>query len=267
MMFDYYTASIAAEPDQVVTMIENSTPDTKFVRSRPRSGYERAYKAVRGDFTFAEVQWGGPTVGERVWASGTGCSAPEFAELVRSSFPDSHRLLRADVAIDYCSEGAWDHVSSVGLAAADKFGLKTSVVGDYHRAQDGRTLYIGSRRSPAFQRIYEKGKKEGGHPDWVRSEIEIKPKTIAAKAAYSKASPRDMWFATSWTSFVAKTLEGIEGLRLAPLGTVRRLTDDERALAFMGKQYGNVLNRLLERHGGDLELFALSIIDAMNKKD
>lgn len=42
-------------------------------------------------------------------------------------------------------------------------------------------------------------------------------------------------------------------LRPAPAGSVRKQTDDERALDFMAKQYGNVLRRRLEALGGDVK--------------
>ncbi|MFU6313544.1 hypothetical protein ACM8BE_32210, partial [Pseudomonas aeruginosa] len=60
-------------------------------------------------------------------------------------------------------------------------------------------------------------------------------------------------------------LTGVDGMQPAPPGTVRQLTDDERALEFMAKQYGNVLRRKLEALGGDLESFGAHIAGLVAK--
>ncbi|MCY1312622.1 hypothetical protein D9M69_552390 [compost metagenome] len=52
----------------------------------------------------------------------------------------------------------------------------------------------------------------------------------------------------------------------APPGTVRQKTDDERALEFMSKQYGNILRRKLEALGGDMEAFGLFVAQLVADK-
>ncbi|WP_373434745.1 hypothetical protein, partial [Pseudomonas aeruginosa] len=54
-------------------------------------------------------------------------------------------------------------------------------------------------------------------------------------------------------------------MRPAPPGTVRKKSDDERAMEFMAKQYGNVLRRNLEAMGGDLESFGAYIAGLVTK--
>lgn len=264
MRFDYYTASIEAKPDWVLDHLAGSFECSDVTPTTPKNGYERAYNVVRGDSVLARVQWGGSSVGKRVWASASGDRAPAFAAVVRDEFR-GHNLLRADVAIDYCEPGAWDSLYALGLETADKFGLKVKHVGDYHREQDGRTLYIGSRTSAAMNRIYEKGKQTGGDPDHVRAELELKPQNAKAKQVYAYASPEQMWMATRWTQHVLKVLTGADGMQPAPPGTIRQLTDDERALEFMAKQYGNILRRKLEVLGGDLESFGAYIAGLVAK--
>ena len=265
MRFDYYTASIDSKPDHVLEFLRSSYDLSDIQPMAPKNGFERAYGVVRGEHVLARVQYGGPAVGPRVWASASGEDAPPFVDLVRSEFADTHNLLRADVAIDYCEPGAWDKLYGLGIETADKFGLKVKHVGDYHRNEDGRTLYIGSRQSPAMQRIYEKGKQLGGNPDYVRSELEVKPQNANAKRTYAYAPPEQMWLATKWTQHVLEALTGMTGLRPAPLGTIRKKSDDERALEFMAKQYGNVLRRKLEELGGDMESFGLFVAGLISK--
>lgn len=258
MRFDYYTAGIDAGADRVIESLSGVYQMADLLPDRPQNGYERACKLVTGDLTHARIQWGGPTVGTRVWASAGGTEAPAFAGAVRRSFPD-HALLRADVAIDYCEPGAWESLSTLALEVADRFQLKVKHLGDFHREKDGRTLYIGSRQSPVMKRLYEKGKQTGGDPDHVRCELELKPKNAAARAAYASASPEQMWGASRWTSYVLRVLQGNDAPMLAPPGTVRHKSDDERALEFMAKQYGKILRKKLEALGGDVEAFGLFV--------
>lgn len=259
MNFDYYTAGIEANPDHVIGHLESSYDLCSVIPSTPKNGYERAYSVSRGETVLARVQYGGPSVGTRVWVSASGDKAPEFAGIIRAGFP-VHSLLRADVAIDYCEPGAWESLYNLGLQTADMFKLKARHVGDYHRAEDGRTLYVGSRSSPAMQRIYEKGKQTGGDPDHVRSELELKPQNANAKLAYASATPEQMWMATKWTQHVLRVLTGLTGMQPAPPGTVRTMTDHERAISFMGKQYGKIIAHQLELLGGDMEAIALWIV-------
>lgn len=257
--FDFYTASIGAKPQDVIECLNACFELSDVQPSTPKNGYERAYQIVRGSSVLARIQFGGSSVGARVWASASGDNSPAFADAVRANY-HGHRLLRADVAVDYDEEGAWESLSGLAIATADAYGLKVKHVGDFHREKDGRTLYIGSRSSAAMQRTYEKGKQLGGSPFWVRQELEIKPQNESAKVCYGLVSPEEMYQATTWTQHIWAALNGPSStLRPAPLGSIRKQTDDERALDFMAKQYGNVLRRKLEALGGDLEGFGGAI--------
>ncbi len=258
MRFDYYTASIDTKPSVVLGYLESQMDLADVQPTTPRNGYERAYKLVRGDQVLAVVMYGGNSVGTNVWASATGENAPHFSKVIRDEFP-AHNLLRADVAADYCEEGAWESLFNHAIQTADRHRLKVQHVGDYHRAQDGRTVYVGSRKSAAFQRTYEKGKQTGGDPNHVRVELEIKPQNQRAKQVYAYASPEDMVMVTRWTQDYYGILAGLNGLRPAPAGTIRTKSDADRAFEFMGKQYGNFLRAKLQEFGGDAEMFGLFV--------
>lgn len=263
--FDFYTASIGADPVDVLGCLEAAFEFSEVQASTPKNGYERAYNVVRGSTVLARVQFGGPSVGARVWASASGEQAPAFAQVIRENY-NGHRLLRADVALDYDEEGAWDSLSSLAIQTADAYRLKVKHVGDFHRQQDGRTLYIGSRSSAAMQRTYEKGKQLGQSPNWVRQELEVKPQNENAKILYGLVSPEEMYQATKWTQHIWGVLNGpTSALRPAPPGSIRKQSDDDRALEFMAKQYGNVLRRKLEALGGDLESFGAYIAGLVTK--
>lgn len=263
--FDWYTASIGAKPADVLGCLEASFDLSDIQASTPKNGYERAYNVVRGTTVLARVQYGGSSVGSRVWASASGDQAPAFAQVIRENY-NGHRLLRADVAMDYDEEGAWDSLAGLAIQTADTYGLKVKHVGDFHREKDGRTIYIGSRTSAAMQRTYEKGKQLGQSPNWVRQELEVKPQNENAKILYGLVSPEEMYQATKWTQHIWSVLNGpTTALRPAPPGSVRKQSDDDRALDFMAKQYGNVLRRRLEAMGGDVEAFGLYIAGLVAK--
>lgn len=263
--FDWYTASIPAKPQVVLDALAGAYDMVDVLPSTPKMGYERAYKVARGETVLARIQFGGPNVGDNVWACASGENAPEFAGIVRGIFP-GHNLLRADVKLDYDEEGAWDSLAALAIETADKYRLKLKHHGDFHREKDGRTLEIGSRSSAAFERIYEKGKQLGESPNWVRAELELKPQNERAKLVYSYASPEQMYLATKWTQHLYEVLNGPSAaMRPAPPGTVRKKSDDERAMEFMSKQYGNVLRRKLEALGGDLESFGAYIAGLVAK--
>jgi len=264
--FDYYTASIGDSPTEVLGCLEAAFELAELKPATPHNGYERAYSVVRGSTVLARVQFGGSSVGARVWASASGEQAPAFAQVIRENY-NGHRLLRADVAIDYDEEGAWDSLSALAIQTADTYRLKVQHVGDFHREKDGRTINIGSRSSAAYQRTYEKGKQLGQSPNWVRQELELKPQTENAKILYGLVSPEEMYQATKWTQHIWKALNGpTAALRPAPPGSVRTISDDDRALEFMFRQYGNVLRRKLEAMGGDVEALGLLIARGIGEK-
>lgn len=264
--FDWYTASIGASPQTVLDCLHAAFEMSDVKPSTPHNGYERAYSVIRGGTVLARVQFGGSSVGARVWANASGEQAPAFARVIRENF-NGHRLLRADVAIDYDEEGAWDSLSTLAIQTADAYRLKVQHVGDFHREKDGRTINIGSRTSAAYQRTYEKGKQLGQSPNWVRQELELKPKNENAKILYGLVSPEEMYQATKWTQHIWSVLNGpTAALRPAPAGSVRKLSDDDRALEFMFRQYGPLLRRKLEAMAGDYEALGLLIARGIAEK-
>lgn len=264
MKFDYYKAGIEAKPDHVIGFISSQIDLSDVEATSPKNGYERAYNIKRGDKVHAVIQYGGASVGTRVCAHASGDASPEFAEMIRSEFTD-HLLIRADVAIDYCESGAWDSLAGLAIENADRYGVNVDHRGDFHGEKRGRTLYMGSRQSPVFHRIYEKGKREKANPDWVRAELELKPKTASSRAIYAKCNAEQMWFASKWSQNFLTTLTGAFGMQPAPPGTVRGKTDHERALEHLAKQYGRILGVELERHGGDVAEFGQYIAELISQ--
>lgn len=254
MMFDWYQAGVTESPDFVLSHLQSSFDLADIEGSRPRNGYTHAAKIIRGSRTLCEALWGGNT-GNRTLVLGTGENAPQVASLLRTEWPE-HYLVRADVAEDYDEAGAFDVLSSLLLNVADEHKLKVTHHGDWHRAESGRTLYVGSRQSPVMARLYEKGceqRVKGYAPnasmDWVRLEVEVKPKRSDARLKLASLLPDEFMSCSPWTRQVSKLLFDSELDPITGLGTIRRLSDDERSLAAMVKQYGPLLSRMHAQSG------------------
>lgn len=91
-------------------------------------------------------------------------------------------ITRVDVAVDFI--GDFEAYHKICSDFRRKRGVKSSTVGDWEDGADGRTYYMGSRKSESYIRLYEKGKErickglEGVPPDLLRLELEFKPTKI-----------------------------------------------------------------------------------------
>lgn len=252
--FDWYKAGVCDSPDYILGHLMGGFEMSSVVSSRPQHGYAEAADVRRGDRRICSVQWGGNT-GDRVMVEASGSEAAPVASLVRSEWPD-HYLLRADVAIDVDMPDAWDSLYMMATTLADKYRLKVKHVGDYHRAEDGRTVNVGSRQSSVMMRVYEKGieqRVKGVNPhasvDLVRVETEVKPKRAAARLHCASLSPVQLLGCAPFTAEAARLLldESVE--RVTGLNRLKRPSDRDRALAAMVKQYGRHLESLLDDEG------------------
>lgn len=256
--FDYYQASVDASPEHVIPALHERFPHSSVDSARATNGYERACVIHRGDNKLATVQWGGNT-GDMTQIRGTGENAAQVAEVIRDIWP-VHRLQRADVAEDYSEPGIWETMSGYALYLAEQFSLKIDQRGDWERndaMSKGRTLYVGSRQSLSFFRVYEKGKeravRSGGgitDPDHVRAEAEIKPQNKAQGYRLATLQPRDYWRCSPFLNQYSTILfrENMERIRL---WNVTRESNDDLAFAFMLKQYGGVIARQIAANGDE----------------
>lgn len=255
-VFDWYAATINETPLQVETELSRllgAFPK----RARGLHGYPNGTDFVRDGDTIAKMIWGGQQ-SPHVWASGV--DAREFAALLRSRWP-KHYVTRVDVAYDFVDGQPWDELYAHAVFVADTLSsgeprrrpLKLATLGDWVRKDEGfpggRTLYVGSMKSPVLARLYEKGKQMRNlHPDqldkypegWVRLELQVRPE---GDARYEVATlePAAIWGTSQW----ARSLhDRVFGSSLSSvLMAAHRPSDDERALRFLLRQYGPLLRR------------------------
>ena len=261
LFFDWYGCSLDHNPDLVMTDLLVSYPHGTWEVVKPKNGYTDAMSLLLPDLSVAAtLWWGGSSQGSAVYAYASGSNAHTFASVIRSLYP-VHRLVRADIAVDFNESGAWVSLNSLAHNLyKNKFVRKSPhYVGELGmEAVDspdvkGRTIYLGSRQSVHMARFYEKGKKDNPSlPDWVRVEVEFKPRDDA-RYAYASATPAECLAATRLGSELLRVLLNTSALRPCPAGAVRSLTDFERSANALVSQWSPFIRRLLqERFHGDI---------------
>lgn len=236
--FDAYTATTRAATAQDLISMSWQLGD-KIRHGRGHHGF--AERASFTDHTGSEggsVSWGG-THGDLIMIETKGERTPVVVDRLRERF--EHRCTRVDSCYDVEEEGAFLALLEPCWQIKEKYKLKGSKAGDWdHFPDDGRTLYIGANTSPVKLRLYEKGKqpeyRHAKRPDWVRIELQVRP-AKDAKDTFSKADSLSVWGASAWSRELAGMVLYSQISRL-PAGTVHKLSEQDRALRFMCKQYG-----------------------------
>ena len=178
----------------------------------------------------------------------TGSASPSaLSDAFKTHFPE-HNVTRADVCIDWLEEGLFDRMASNLQAFAIDNNISLSNQGDWVRGQ-GRTLYVGSRKSTTMLRLYEKGYLvPGGDRTWVRLEAVVRPaKKAKQKVAFWEASK--FWGASRWLSKAMAQL-GSLNIEVDPVGTVRTNPDALRAKYALIRQYSNTMRSWADEVGG-----------------
>lgn len=255
-VFDWYAATIddtALNLEIELASLLGAFPK----RARGLHGYPNGTDFLRDGDTIAKMIWGG-SANPHVWASGV--DARELSTVLRQRWPD-HYVTRVDVAYDFVDGEPWDSLYTDALATADLLPsgeprsrpLKLATLGDWVRKDEGypggRTLYVGSMKSPVLARLYEKGKQMRAlYPDqldkyplgWVRLELQVRPQN-AARYEVAKLQPVEIWGTSQWARQLHSRVFGSS--LSAVLMQADRVSDDERAYRFLLRQYGPLLRR------------------------
>lgn len=195
-----------------------------------------SYGGKHGDLLMLEVK------GER---------SPAVVEALRARF--NHRVTRVDSCADFDAPGAFSRLYRSCRAVKKAHRVMGGKAGDWEDfPEKGRTLYLGSKSSVNRARLYEKGlQPEYAHlhrENWVRLEVQVRPKGDTAGQLYASLSPVEVWGAGRWTrDLAAQVLK--EHVDPHPSGTTYRLSERETALRWMCKQYGSHLVGLAQDLG------------------
>lgn len=228
MRFDAYSATIRnREIRYVVDALAQSIGGCVEEGPRLRRYGETVRISLEGD----SVGWVGLDQGNgTVFVEGKGVHSPRWAKSIRTLFPE-HTVARADVAEDYDEEGAFDRLRHVVTVAKGP-----RVYSGYNKKPDdpslGTTWEVSKRGSPAYLRLYEKGKQPQnvslGRPNWVRVEGEFRPHLAMHKQLAARMEPLHFWGLTAWSSRVAEAVTTCPITRFeAP---IRRYSNDKTTL-------------------------------------
>lgn len=268
--FDWYASTVRIHSEAVLSDLAAALRAERRELPKGLNGYTNQVELRRDGEVVARVLYGGNGGSPHVFA--TGGQADELAAVLRRLYPDHHGVSRCDVATDFDDgEGTWDGLADFATAFAKAHGVSTSVYGDWltEGSPDGRTLYLGSRKSAVYLRIYEKGKQlrkmarenglspEGFSETLVRVEIQVRPEKQSRTHA-AKMEPMEAYGFSKWSQAFASDLFGLDLDRVS-IKHVRD-SDDVRALFYMREQYGVVMERVVrERYGGDWAAFGQSL--------
>jgi hypothetical protein len=255
--FDGYTATTTQANYLDLAQLFGSGLNTVQGRGFHQFGERLAFKDDTGT-EIGSVQWGGAQ-GERSMLEVKGERSPEVVERLRSRF--KHRCTRMDSCADFDAPGSFERLLGVCLKVKRAHRLKGEKQGDWDDfPEQGRTLYVGARSSVTRLRLYEKGRQaEYLHlerPEWVRAEVQVRP-VKEAKETFATISAMEAWGASAWTRDLAgEILAG--HVEPHPAGTIYKLTELDRALSWMCRQYGAHLVSLREDLG-DWESVGLTL--------
>lgn len=256
VVFDWYAASFpGVDADEFIGEFLSGHDQASVAPYVGKThGYERGYRIVRGDEVLASVLWGGNQDAPlNAWS--TGARSRGFSEWVRGRFP-GHYMTRGDAAIDVNREGAWSEMEGLFFDLKNDFPkVQTSVVGDLFGGRKGVTFYLGSVKSEARMRFYQKGlqQPEAGQPHHVRAEYSVKPKGML-RYGFASAPAASLWSYSPLSRAAFERLKGFD-----PGEVVRetaRRTELEKRLSACSRQYGRTIQELRDLLGDDARLVA-----------
>lgn len=246
--FDFYTVSVDQHYQSLLSRIASDL-DLDIEKGYPKFGYEQCVNLVRGSTTHMIIQWGGAAVGTATYCSATGHFSNKFFSWLVDNKID-YQLIRADIKIDFDGAEYFMQLANLLKKVALNHRLKTSCMGDWIQTNTGRTLYVGSRQSPVYCRLYEKGHQADYASNLVRLEFEVKPKK-QARTGLACMPASHFLTVNAWVSeLVSMMSQSTVNPSDLKVGTVYAPSDHENALAHMIKQYQNTIKKQLTIDGG-----------------
>lgn len=259
--FDWYQASFPEDARMGALDLLALHGDEAPKRIKGMHGYHRGWEIRREGSTLCKV-FEGEGLTDHVLASGA--DSPEIAGALKRHVPQ-HRVARADVCLDFQQgPGLFSDLRSLMFARL-KGAVTLSEWIETGPKETSATLYAGSRQSDVRVRLYEKGKQDTTYDhDTVRLELQARPKKDR-KSYAAGIEPGDYWGLARWSR---KLVEEVTGMAV-PAAPARseRVTDLQGSMNAMTAQYGGRLLEYLAFHEGDLESFALGIVNAIGQLD
>jgi hypothetical protein len=218
-------------------------------RPLPGRGYPHAAALVdqNTERRLALVMWDGKRK-PHVFAEGTeSYDSPALWNALRERCAGLWTPSRIDPALDFEHPDWFDVLSAALIDIAKRRGMEIDHKGDWTRGK-GRTLYVGSRQSGFYIRLYEYRDHHGYGPA-VRLEVEIKLK--ADHRAMLAAAAPDALLVLSPVVHELLTRLGVDITRFPVTSGTKPPPSIERDLAFLARQALPALLRAVAEYGSE----------------
>jgi DNA relaxase NicK len=271
--FDYYSAGVEASPQQVMDAVSKLGHELV-----PCHSLAKAYHFTDG-FAVMHNQTGLACRvfikdGQRPYAFASSDATDAFVDLVRTEWPDRHLVTRCDPCQDFYDGRARRQLTGLMRRMAKARRMRLRVIHDPLDPTAGQTTYLGSEKSEYRMRTYDKGWEQYGKlqaqlgrkgfnvpkdvrfkvpggievsaDQWVRAELQARPKDEEARRAAAVCTPEQAWGLTDWSHALAQQAFALELDRIYI--RARKLSSDEEKLRWMLRMYKGPLRRMV----GDL---------------
>lgn len=277
LKFDWYQATVLADTCDLGKVLEWAELQGDEIREC--NGLARQYRYERGRALYRKgvglfkVLDGPEHQGVHFITSGEAAHA--FAGQLREACP-CHSVTRADVALDIYQGGDYDRDRLRLRAIAERHRVSFQQVADDLNPRAGRTQYVGSPASSCRVRLYEKGLEqyqrvamcmqgfkvgEGAQfvtddgelfdpCGWVRLECQVRAERKDAREHLAQASPAAFWGCSPWLREVYGEFIGGQ-VDSCTIQLKRGMTDHEKAVRLMVRQWGKTIGRMFEDAKGD----------------
>lgn len=271
MRFDYYAATIEDRPTRVVDALRKLGHGVERCERLAKAyHYHDGVSVVHEHLGVVCRVF--QSEGHKAYAFASSDATDAFVDVVRSEWPDRHLVTRLDPCQDFYDGRARRTLGRIMRGMAKRRRMRLQLIHDPLDRTAGQTTYLGSPSSDARMRMYDKGweqyhklQAQCGRKgllcapelirfpipgtdvtvqadQWVRAELQARPKGEDARRAAAVCTPEQAWGLTDWSQELARQAFALDLERLAVQG--RKLSTNERALQFMVQQYGRHLQQL-----------------------
>lgn len=269
LSIDAVTASVDTDVNDLMRTL-NAALGTTALPCRPLRGmgYSHAAELVNPDTLKrrAVIQYGDAHSKPNVVAEGTeSYDAPAVYEALCVHYAGRWYPSRLDPALDFHDEGAFDEAAAILLAFAKERGVTIDQRGDWERGK-ARTLYLYSRTSNFYVRLYEYRAKHGYGPH-CRLEVEVKLKGRTRREALAATPPWEMLSMCTATHRLLVDALDLDLQRIVLTEGPRPPTSVQRDLAFLASTAYPALMRIIAHHSGAIEAAIASVLEYRTETD
>ena len=262
LSFDAVTATVHVPVQTLAdTLAKHFSGTLQPCRPLRGMGYSHAAEIVHPDTMGRRcvVQHGEAHTHPNCVAEGTHeYDAPGLYDALQQHFADVWYPTRLDPALDfYDAPDAFDILSQQLLAFCARKNLKPDYRGDWLNGH-GRTLYVYSRESRFYVRLYQYKQYHGHGPD-CRLELEVKLKGRELRHRLTKLGPVDILSMCPATFEIVQALD-LRDERIPVTPGPRPPNSLERDKAFLSSTAYPALARLIAHHAGAIEAAILDVL-------